>query len=223
MMAGSVGTFGNNFALDGLVQRLVAIVALFVAALSPMLLLKFAPVIPTGFGGTNGPSLTPSSIGPKNVTDATERLGYASTRGSRKPAMSNSRLSYESADNPAEARSLSEVAAKRAAVAETTGARRTASAGSSTGASAGTARAATAGSTVGTAGTAETGATAVRGIAGEGAAKSATGAGAAIGVPTLIAAAGVVAVTRGLELGEKAGKQATGQMDNTTIGRERTP
>ena len=224
MMAGSVGTFGNNFALDGLVQRLLAIVALFVAALSPMLLLKFAPVIPTGFGGTNGPSLAPSSIGSKNMTDATERLGHTSTRGSRKPAASSSsRISYASAEDPAEARSLSEVAAKRAAVAETTGAGRNASADSSTGASAGTAGAATAGSTAGTAGTAEVGATAVRGLAGEGAAKSATGAGAAIGVPTLIAAAGVVAVTKGLELGEKAGKQATGQMDDTTIGRERTP
>ena len=226
MMAGSVGTFGNNFALDGLVQRLVAIVALFVAALSPMLLLKFAPVIPTGFGGTNGPSLAPSSIGSKNMSDATERLGHTSTRGSSKPpasASSSSRISYASAEDPAEARSLSEVAAKRAAGAETTGTGRNASTGSSAGASTGTAGAATAGSTAGTAGTAEAGATAVRGLAAAGAAESATGAGAAIGVPTLIAAAGVVAVTKGLELGEKAGEQATGQMDNTTIGRERTP
>jgi type IV secretion system protein TrbL len=232
MMAGSVGTFGNNFALEGLIQRLVAIVALFVAALSPMLLLKFAPVIPTGFGGTNGPSLAPSSIGSKNMSDATQRLGQTSKSGSKKSTpSSNNQVSYASAESPAAANSLSDVAAKRAATSEAAAGGATAGAGA--GPAAGMSGAASAGSATGTAagaagglgaaGGAGAGASAAGGLAAAGAAETATGAGAAIGVPTLIAAAGIVAVTKGFEMGEKAGEQATDQMDNTTIGRERTP
>ena len=225
IMAGSVGTFGNNFALEGLVQRLVAIVALFVAALSPMLLLKFAPVIPTGFGGTNGPSLAPSSIGSKNMSDATQRLGQTSTSGSKTSTpSSNNQVSYATAENPAATNSLSDVAAKRAATSEAAGG---ATSGAAAGPAAGMSGAASVGSATGAAagaaGGAGAGASAAGGLAAAGAAETATGAGAAIGVPTLIAAAGIVAVTKGVELGEKAGEQATDQMNNTTIGSERTP
>lgn len=76
MMASQVSAFGNNFSLQSMVTLLVAIIALSIAALSPVLLMKFAPVIPMAFGGTSGPAVSMGSqIGPSNMTDAGKRAG----------------------------------------------------------------------------------------------------------------------------------------------------
>jgi hypothetical protein len=63
---------------------------------------------------------------------------------------------------------------------------------------------------------------ATEGLAAAGAAESATGAGAAIGIPTLVVAAGAMAATKGLKVTEAAGQQAAAAMDDSTIGAERT-
>jgi type IV secretion system protein TrbL len=226
MMGGSVGTFGNNLGLQTLVKLLVAIIALFVAALSPMLLLKFAPVIPAGFGGTNGPSVSLGTIGPQNISDATQRLGQRSSSGQAK----SGRISTASASGPStitstsesalETTTLTKVAANRAASsAPVAGAGVTAALAAARGAGVGAAG----GATLVSASTASAEAAAAGGLAAAGAAESATGAGSAIGVPTLIAAAGIVAAGKGIRLGEKAARQATEQMNDRTIGRERTP
>ena len=76
MMASQVSAFGNNFSLQSMVTLLVAIIALTIAALSPVLLMKFAPVIPMAFGGTSGPALSSGNqIGPSNMTDAGKDSG----------------------------------------------------------------------------------------------------------------------------------------------------
>ena len=76
MMGSSTEAFGADRALQTLVELLVAVIALFVAALSPLVLLRLAPSIPVLIGGTVGPSAMGSVIGAGNLSDATDRLGH---------------------------------------------------------------------------------------------------------------------------------------------------
>jgi type IV secretion system protein TrbL len=204
MMANSVATFGNNLNLQALVTLSVAVIALFVAALSPMLLLKFAPVIPMGFGGTNGPALSTNSIGARNLSDATSRFGGSSTPSSHRGSFDSSRTTPGSSGTFVKAETADAAAAPTLAGASA------ARAGAATGATASAAAPAA-------------GATAAEGLAAAGAAESSTGAGAAIGIPTLVVAGGIAAATKGMQLTEAAGQQATAAMDDgSTIGAERT-
>ncbi|MGV8970704.1 MAG: hypothetical protein ACOH10_00150 [Rhodoglobus sp.] len=209
MMANSVNTFGNNLSLMSLVQFSVAVIALFIAALSPLLLLKFAPVIPSGFGGTNGPAVSTSAIGPQNMSDAVSRFDRNST---------NTRSSY--AGQPQTYGGASSSSAAEGGSTLTLADASAARAGASAAATSGSAAAAT-----GTAGAVAEGAaassTAAGGLAAAGAAESATGAGAAIGIPTLLLAAGAAAGSKAIRMTESAGQQATGAMDST-IGADRT-
>jgi type IV secretion system protein TrbL len=198
IMANSVATFGNNASLQSLVTLSVAIIALFVAALSPLLLLKFAPVIPSSFGGTNGPALSTNSIGARNMSDAGKRFDKTQTGARSNRTSSGSSGASEAAAGTAEQKTLAGVSAARAGsvgAAESAG---------------------------GIAAAGATSSTAAEGLAAAGAAESATGAGAAIGIPTLVIAAGAAAATQGLKLTEAAGKQATAAMDDSPIGAERT-
>jgi len=188
----SIGT--NNAPLKTLVSFVVALIALFMAALSPLLLLKFAPVIPTGMGGTNGPQLGGSSIGSNNLTEAGSRYGDTG---------SSTGNSSQSSAVPA-GESTPSIGGS--------GLGSAASGGGST---------AAAGEAVGTGASAGAGATAVEGLIAAGAAESATGAGAAIGVPTLIAAGAVAAASKAMEVGQAAQEQAISPMDDTgTIGEQ---
>ncbi len=199
MMANSVATFGNNLNLRSLVQLSVAVIALFLAACSPLLLMKLAPVIPNGFGGTRGPAVAAGSIGPQNMSEATarfDRSGASSVRSARDASTSAAPSSASAAAPEAEGMSLA-------------------------GASAARAGAASAGGAAAAAGAAEGAAAAGGGLAAAGAAETATGAGAAIGIPTLVLAAGVTAASKGVQLTEAAGQQATAALDDSTIGAER--
>lgn len=199
MMANSVATFGNNLNLHSLVQLSVAVIALFLAACSPLLLMKLAPVIPNGFGGTRGPAVAAGSIGPQNMSEATarfDRSGASSGRGARGASTSAAPSSASAAAPEAEGMSMA-------------------------GASAARAGAASAGGAAATAAAAEGAAAAGGGLAAAGAAETATGAGAAIGIPTLVLAAGVTAASKGVKLTEAAGRQATAALDDSTIGAER--
>lgn len=193
MMANQVSAFGNNFSLQSMVNLVVAVIALFIAALSPLLLMKFAPVIPMGSGGSRGPAVATGSIGPSNMTDAASRFsgGGSSSSGSSTAAVGE--------DAPQIA-SLSEVSASAAAApaADAIGA----------GAAGAGASAAGAGAAAGAGG-----ATAAGGLAAAGAAESATGAGAAIGIPTLVVAGGMLAAGKAAGLAQKAGEQATSAME----------
>lgn len=200
MMAGAVNTFGNNLSLASLVQFTVAVIALFIAALSPLLLMKFAPVIPTGFGGTSGPAISTRSIGARNVTEASRDLNRASPRPTGMASSSQQRMSSGAGGGQNAGLTLASVSARAA--------------GGATVAS----RGAAAGAAV--AGSGATAGAAAGGLAAAGAATSATGVGAAIGVPTLVMAAGVAAGAKAAQLTEEAGQQATAAMDST-IGSDR--
>ena len=198
MMANQVGAFGNNFSLQSMVSLLVAIIALFIAAFSPLLLMKFGQVLPMGSGGSRGPSMATGSIGSPNMSSAIERFKPQSSGSSGGTAPSSSSSSGAAAVEGS-GPSISEVSSARAAgaVAET--------AGASSGAAA-----------------AAGGATAAEGLAAAGAAESATGVGAAIGIPTLLAAAATVGVSKSAALAQKAGEHAVAAMDEPSIGGDHT-
>jgi type IV secretion system protein TrbL len=192
LVAGSVTGFGENPPLQSLVTLCVAILSLFVAALSPMLLLRFAPIVPTGTGGTSGPTLgRGDSYGSKSLADADRR--YASMPSSRSGAWGLPSGEATATGEPATvgATSLSAAAATRAGAAGATGA--------ATGAAEGAGAAE---------GVAAAGATA-------GAAETATGAGAAIGIPTLIAAGAVAVTSKAVDIGNQAVDQAVAPMDGS--------
>lgn len=211
IMGNTIVTLGENDPLQTLVTFIVALLALFMAALSPLLLLKFAPIIPTGLGSTSGPSLGGTPIGVPSMTDAGDRYGASAAPASDPGTSSTSTASTvteESSSQPASG-GLSDVAAARAA--ETP-----AAAPGAAGAAAGVGEA----SAIGSAGVA--GAASAEGLAAAGAAESATGAGAAIGVPTLIAAGALKATETAREIGNAAVDQAVAPMDEqSTIGEDR--
>ena len=185
MLGGSVNFLGNDASLQKLVQLLVAVIAMFIAAVSPLLLMKFAPIIPVGSGGTQGPGLRPGAWGPSSMSDALDR--YRSNGGgssSPMPAMAMASSSGGggggfSAGGAGGSGSLSAAAASRAA------------------------------------GTAAGGAEAAGGLAAAGAAESATGAGAAIGIPTLILAGAMTAGSKVGSVAQAASDHAVATMDDT--------
>lgn len=207
MMSGSVSTFGSNTNVQNTVQLLVSIISIFIAAFSPLVLMKFAPVLPIGAGGSSGPSVRPGSWGPNNMTEATSRYQPRSTSSSQADASTSGR-DYPSPEYAGNAGSsgggLGEAAASRQA---------TASSGRLIGAESASASASGAAATAG----AEAGGATVaaEGLAATGAAESATGAGAVIGIPTLVAAGAVMAAKKTSDLTQAAGNHATNAMGET--------
>lgn len=78
-----------------------------------------------------------------------------------------------------------------------------------------------AGGAAASAGATEGAAAAGSGLAAAGAAETSTGAGAAIGIPTLVLAAGATVASKGVQLTEAAGQQATAALDDSTIGADK--
>ncbi|GAA1062032.1 hypothetical protein [Agromyces bracchium] len=217
LMASNVTTLGEKDALQALVTFIVSLLAIYIAALAPLMLLKFAPIpMPAGVGGTNGPTLNGQQIGPASMTEATNRYADqpVDAATSPQPAMSET----TAADVPvselggADGGGLSDVAAAQTGPAGAVGEAGATGAAGLAGAEGGTAAAATGAAS--TAGAAET-------VAAAGAAESATGVGAAIGVPTLIAAAGLKAAEAGQQLGNAAAEQAVEPMEDGVIGGSR--
>jgi hypothetical protein len=217
MMGSSVNTFGNNASLQSLVGLIVAVIALFIAAFSPLLLKSFAPVIPLGTGGNNGAGKDPGSWGSDKLTSVTERQHPEATQ--QTSPTSESQAAPAAADElpalSAGGGGLGAAAAQRASIgAAGTGGGAAGGAGAAAGAGAGAS--ATAASMAG----ASEGIAA--GTAAAGAGESTTGVGAVIGVPTLVAA-GVMAA--GTKVGEKAieytdaaAQQAVDTMDDEGAG-----
>jgi type IV secretion system protein TrbL len=204
MMAEQVGAFGDNFSLKSMVTLLVAIIALFIAALSPLLLMKFAPILPMGSGGSSGPGLAAAPIGARNMSDAARRYG----QGNGRPGSGGGSSSTELGTDSRSGMTLTDAAAARASAAPAP-----AVAGASTVAASSAAAAG---------GAAEGAAAAGTGLAAAGAAESATGVGAAIGIPTLLVAASVSATAKGVHMAQKAGEHSTAAMDDGPIGKSYT-
>ncbi len=196
MMGSSVNTFGNNASLQSLVGLIVAVIALFIAAFSPLLLKSFAPVIPLGTGGNNGAGKDPGSWGAGKLTSVTEKQHPEATQQASPTSESQAApgVMDELPASSAGGGGLGAAAAQRASIGA-------AGAGSGASSAAGTAAGAGAGGSGAAAGMAGAGEGIAAGTAAAGAGESATGVGAVIGVPTLVAA-GAMAV--GAKVGEKA-------------------
>lgn len=275
----SVGTELNdkNFkGLESLVNLVVALLAIWIAALSPILLFKFAPVIP-GLPGQGGRTQAGPDIGSKNSREANERVSDRSSDSSESDSgEADDASSGESADTETSGvmRSAADKAGKQsggqnpmadsgrtaADVSGEDGARgmvkpKTGGEGGSTGgapggsaggapspASAGagssaskampkggagaTGGAGSAGGAGGAAGGAAAGeAGGAEAVGAAGAAESGTGVGAVVGVPTLVAAAGMAAVGKGVDVGtnmlEEGANEAVDAVDGDSRNHRR--
>lgn len=214
MLSGATDTFGGGFSdpLQKLVTLFVAVLAIGMAALSPVLLMKFAPIIPTGAGGSSGPSFGPQ-IGAGNLSDASRKYSDGPARGGDRSMSDNRRETGPTIGNPepvtAGAPGMSQAGQKMTAGAEGNAAT---PAVAGAGAGAGTASATGGAAAGGGAAAAGEGAAA---MGATGAAESSTGVGAVVGVPTLIAAAGAAAAQKAVQLNDKVADQATAPMDDT--------
>jgi hypothetical protein len=200
MAAASVSAFGNNAGLQSLVSLVVSIISLLIAALSPLMLLKFAPVIPHGSATPQRTSTQVQPIGSPDLSDAGRRYRLPSSdpeaQSSSAPTLRTAAPAAEP-EVPLGGTGLAGATARSGAGADA------ATIGAGTGASAGAGAGAAAG-----AGGAET-------LAATGAAESATGVGAAIGVPTLIAAAAAKTAQKGMQVTQAAGDQAASHMEDS--------
>ncbi|AMM22807.1 hypothetical protein AX769_21970 (plasmid) [Frondihabitans sp. PAMC 28766] len=194
MVSSSVDVFSKTPTLERTVTLVVSILSLILAGLSPVLLTKFAPIIPMGGGG--GAPVGPQ-IGSNSMQEADAKIdsgsGYGSGSGGGGGSSAGSKASASSSTaddggSAAESTSAGSKAASASSGAET------AAEGAKVGAGA---SAASAG-----AGAAEGGAMAA------GAAESATGAGAAIGVPTMIVAGAKAGFDTSKKIGDSVGAAA---------------
>ena len=234
MIAASGSWMKWSDGLGTLMNIIASFIALMIAGLAPMMLMKFAPVIPAGAGGQNGPSLTPpqTEYGPQNMRDVKDmnRAGSAGHDFGAQGAGSqgSGAVSQDPADSPEDGslvRKLRELndGSQADAAARPEGAPlapRTPIGGSPTaGAAAGAETRAGASAAAG--GSAAGGG--ARAMVAAGAAESSTGVGAAIGIPTLLAAGAMAAAEKAKDAGETAarlgaagGEYAAGGMDDET-------
>lgn len=193
--------------LHALVSFLIALIALFVATCSPLLLTRFVP-LPTGTGSAP-PGITGGTIGAGSVTDAITRFGDRSSDSAPSPRPTDDRGAADSYEREAEIAAIRATSATRDSGGTNSGGGWGEMAQLQARLDAGPAGLETAAATDSAAGAAA----GAEGLATAGAAESATGAGAAIGVPTLIAAAGVAAAGKAMEAGDAAAQQAVAPAD----------
>lgn len=218
IMADTLLTIGDGDGLQMLVTFIVALIAIYMAALSPLALMKFAPALqgvsmPKSNGGGGGGG---RPIGHKNLTDATNEYGNGgresnnttttqSTMGVRNGSAASS---TEATDNP-----LSNATAANES-APTSREKDTAGAGSAGGGSSSASKAESAesgGSVLANAGAAKSSASA-------GAAAAEAEGAAATGGATLLVEAGVSAAQTAKKGADGAVAQATAPMDDNTLG-----
>jgi type IV secretion system protein TrbL len=228
MIAASASWMKWSDGLGTLMNIIASFIALMIAGLAPMMLMKFAPVIPSGAGGQNGPSLTPpqKEYGPQNMRDVKD-MNRGDSAGSDSGSQGSVSASQDQAaqgedgslvrklrelngGSQADAASSPDAAplTSKAPIGGTT------QAGVGAGIESATAGAAGAGAGGVVAGGAEA-------MAAAGAAESSTGVGAAIGIPTLVAAGTMAAAEKAKDMGEAAarlgaagGEYAAGGMDD---------
>jgi hypothetical protein len=229
IMSTTVVTLGQNDPLQTLVTFIVALLALFIASLSPLLLLKFAPILPTGLSSANGPSLNEASIGAPNMTEAGIRHGLSTPDDDHNTPRATQ---ASQPDLQPTGGGLSDIAATRAGTEEpghsptststpgTPNQPGPAGAAGTTGEAGSSAGTSSAGVSAAAAETAESGTVGAESLAAAGAAESATGAGAVIGVPTLLAAGAAAAADKAREIGNTAAEQAVAPMHDQLAEKE---
>ncbi len=200
----NIDVFSDQASLQKTVSLVVSMLALFIAGLSPLLLFKFAPILPMGGASPEGGP----SIGANSPQEADKRYGGPSSdAGNSGPSSSTPATPTSTGEEsqstptgggngggkPGGGGGSDDAASSSIKDAASSGGK------ASTGAEAGAGAKAGAGAASGAAG-AESGAMAA------GAAESSTGVGAAIGIPTMLAAGAKAGI-------DKANSAATGAAD----------
>jgi hypothetical protein len=234
MVGGNLDAFGTGGSLQKTVTLIVALLALFIAGLSPVALMRLAPVMLSG-GGTAGAGASMPAIGLRNMSEADDRYsapvpvpgqsGGGASGGAAAPQPAS-----ESVSDRAESMEPVSVGSggRAAAGGQPTG--RTVElngepvligAGSS-GAPAAASTAAGAGSAAGAAGGAAAAGGAEGAAIAAGVGESATGVGAAVGVPTLIAGIGLAGLRGAKQVGDTVIEKAAAPVeDGERFGSER--
>jgi type IV secretion system protein TrbL len=205
----NIDVFSDQASLQKTVSLVVSMLALFIAGLSPLLLFKFAPILPMGGASPEGGP----SIGANSPQEADKRYGGPSSDAGNSGPSSSTPSSTSSTSGGEESQATptggggggggkaggggsDDAASSSIKDAASSGGGK---AGAGAGAEAGAGAKAGAGAASGAAG-AEGGAMAA------GAAESSTGVGAAIGIPTMLAAGAKAGI-------DKANSAATGAAD----------
>lgn len=238
MVGSNIDAFGSGASLQKTVTLVVSLLSLFIAGLSPLALLRLAPVMAGGVATGGAASLPLPTFGPRNLSDADSRYNPAGLQGGGS-APSAGAASAGQEPEVAGGESVSEAAAPASAPsaapamvlngvplnaegAEIAPAAADAAGGAAVGGTA--AGAAMAGGAAAGAGAA-TGAAVAEGgaVAAAGAAESATGVGAAVGVPMILAGvafAGAKSVKRGTNgIADRAAAPVEAKQER--LGRER--
>lgn len=203
MVGANLTVFSETPSLQRTVNLVVSLLALLMAGLSPLLLTKFAPVIPTGGMGSApaGPTVGSSSMqqadsrvsqqsGSNTDNDSSGGGGSSNSTGGGSSTKAAGNAGTETEEPTASVTSATKGAGSGASAGETVGAS-TASGGAGAGAGAATGAAAAEG-----------------GMAAAGAAESATGVGAAVGVPTMLAAGAMAAADAGKKANDAVAQTA---------------
>jgi type IV secretion system protein TrbL len=196
MVSSSVDVFSKTPTLERTVTLVVSILALIIAGLSPVLLTKFAPVLPMGGGGgaPAGPTIGSSSMQEADAKYGDSGSGGGGGGGSSAGSSSSSKGSPASTTSDDGGSAGEETASAGSKAASASNGAETAAAGAKVGAGASAAG--------GGAAAAEGGAMAA------GAAESSTGVGAAIGIPTMIAAGAKAGFDTTKKVGDSVGAAA---------------
>lgn len=229
MIASSSNWMQWSEGLRTLMNLLSMFIAMVIAGLSPLLLMKFAPVLPSGVGGQGGPSMSApqaKEYGPKDLSSVRKANKSASSEdsssgsgdagGDTPSSQGGNSADPEGGSLMKKLRSLKGQAGSADAGADTAGAgapggigKPGAGVGAKPGLGAGAGAGAEAGAGAGAgAGAAGAGAGAAEGMAAAGVAESSTGVGAAIGIPTILAAGALAAGQKAVEVGKAATRAA---------------
>ena len=205
LMASSADVLGNNASLEKTVQFLVACISFTLVAGAPMALMKFAPVLPGTLGSTQPSPSSRGHWGADSMQDVQRTQVEDST-----PVTTATEAADNVSDAPGPLGAESTAGAPAAGIG---------SPPSEPGAAkAGTAAAGETAETAGeTAEVAETAAETAEVAAAAGTTESATGVGALIGIPTLLAAGATEAAAQTIELADEAGQAALDVMDEPEV------
>jgi type IV secretion system protein TrbL len=239
MVGGNIDAFGSGASLQKTVTLIVALLALFVAGLSPVALMRLAPVMLSG-GGTAAAGASMPAIGLRSMSDADDRYGAhvpvpdgppsgggggtGGDGGRAAPESVGSSVSDRAADDgPAPSVSGTSSEGRRSAgrTVELNGEPvligAAPEAAPAEGAAAGLGAAGAAGAAGGGAAAAGEGA-----VIAAGAGESATGLGAAIGVPTMLVGVGLAGMRGAKKVGDGVIEKAAAPVeDGERFGSER--
>lgn len=239
MVGGNVDAFGAGATLQKTVTLIVALLALFIAGLSPVALMRLAPVMLSG-GGTAAAGASMPAIGLRSMNEADDRYGApvpvagapsaGGQGGSAPPSPSagdDSVSDRAEAAEPTPAGTPSSGGRSNARTIELNGEPVVLGAGTGEGAPA-MAGVASGGAAMGAAGAAGAAAgagagagAAEGGLIAAGAGESATGVGAVVGVPTMIAGVGLRAARGAKQVGDSVIEKAAAPVeDGERIGSE---